>query len=156
NQVACDSPLEQSGFEPLVPPPSRTVQAGINATADNERVSAEESNPHANRSRHPRSSTARPAPKNYPSADNREAGARRSDRSSRRLGRSLARRCLDRAEQERHYSAEPPSSERRNDKLRRMCSPMGAMMLSKVSAVLSAQHWADERAAGFDSPQPRL
>jgi hypothetical protein len=27
---------------------------------------------------------------------------------------------------------------------------------SKVSAVLSAQHWADERAAGFDSPQARL
>jgi hypothetical protein len=36
----------------------RTVQAGINATADNERVRAEDSNPRANRSRHPRSSTA--------------------------------------------------------------------------------------------------
>jgi hypothetical protein len=33
---------------------------------------------------------------------------------------------------------------------------MGAMMRSKVLALLSAQHWADERAAGFDCRQARL
>jgi hypothetical protein len=41
-----DSALEQSGFEPLVPPPSRTlrraVHADINDTAYNERVRAED------------------------------------------------------------------------------------------------------------------
>ena len=33
---------------------------------------------------------------------------------------------------------------------------MRAMMRSKVSALLSAQHWADEGAAGFDCSHARL